>query len=188
MIVLEILAVILTLVSIYLTIKNNIHCWWTGIFSNLLYFFLFMGKHIWADMSLQWIFIAQGAWAWWMWSKPKETLQILKSTTFENIKSGLMTFVIWVALMPILSYLKGNNPPLDAINTTFSILGIYLLGKHRVEAWYFWILTDIISIFLYWRTGLFITCGLYVVCLGLAISGLIEWRKLYQKNLLSKLV
>ena len=182
---LEISAVILTLVSIYLTIKNNIHCWWTGIISNLLYFFLFQEKHIWADMSLQWIFIIQGMWAWWMWAKPKQLYfkdHIRKSTSEENLNNFLFGVVAWAVLFPLLVLLKGNNPPLDALNTTCSILGIYLLGKRRIEAWYFWILTDIISILLYWRTDLVLTSVLYIICLVLAISGLIKWKNLAKKD------
>src|SRR5581483_2549343 len=146
-VVIEIIAVILTLVSIYLTMIRNIHCWWTGIVSNLLYFFVFMSKHIWADMSLQWLFIIQGAWAWWMWAMPRQLyspLLVQKNSRMENLESILGGIFLWAILYPILILLKGNNPALDAINTTFSILEIYLLCKKRLEAWYFWILTDII--------------------------------------------
>lgn len=179
----EILAVVFTLICIYFTIKNNVNCWWTGIVSNLLYFVVFYNKHIYADMSLQMLFIIQGAWAWWMWTKPRQlyfALKISKSNVEEKISYYLSSVFIWASLIPILVIFNGNNPPADALVTTFSIMGIYLTGKRKIESWHFWILTDIISIILYYRTGLYLSCGLYFVCLAMAYMGLKKWKKLYE--------
>lgn len=178
----EIFAVLFTLICIWLTIKNNIHCWWTGIVSNLLYFAVFYDKHIYADASLQILFILQGAWAWWMWKKPKFEKLITKMETSDYLSVYVICAFIWALFVPILIYLNGNNPPADALVTTFSIVGIYLTAKRKVESWHFWILTDIIAMILYFRTGLYLSCGVYGICLIMACIGLQNWKKLLKNG------
>ena len=143
----EILAVVSTLICIYLTIKNNVHCWWVGIVSNFLYFSIFLDRHIYADMTLQLVFAAQGAWSWWMWVKPSvKKFDISKLSFGGYIDCYLTSVFMWAALVPILIIVHGSNPPVDALVATFSIIGIYLTGKRKIESWHFWILTDIIAI------------------------------------------
>ena len=178
----EIGAVIFTLLCIYFTFKNSIHCWWTSIVASILYFILFFHKHIYADMSLQLVFIFQSIWAWWIWNRPKAITKIIKSSFIQNLNYLLVGCVMWCLLVPTLYFLNGNNPPFDALATTFSIMGVYLTGERRIETWHFWISADIISIILFFRSGLFLSCGIYLVCLCMALYGLYAWKQLMNKQ------
>jgi nicotinamide mononucleotide transporter len=52
-----------------------------------------------------------------------------------------------------------------------------LLSRRKIENWLFWIGVDVLSIGLFAVKGLYLTAGLYVVFLGLAIWGLLSWMR-----------
>ena len=65
----------------------------------------------------------------------------------------------------------------DAATTAFSLVAQWLLARKRLESWAFWIGVDVLAIGVYAAKGLYITCGLYAVFLGLAVAGLATWRR-----------
>jgi nicotinamide mononucleotide transporter len=58
---------------------------------------------------------------------------------------------------------------------------MWLMTQKKVESWYWWLLTNITSVPLYYSKGLWLTAGYYLVLTGLAIAGLIEWKKRAQR-------
>jgi nicotinamide mononucleotide transporter len=58
-----------------------------------------------------------------------------------------------------------------------SILATFLLAKKRIETWILWIVVDVVSVVLYLIKGVYFLSLEYVVFLGLATYGLLQWRK-----------
>ena len=54
---------------------------------------------------------------------------------------------------------------------------MWLMARKKVESWYWWIATNISSIPLYFVKHYVFTSLYYLVLLGLAIFGLLEWMK-----------
>jgi nicotinamide mononucleotide transporter len=46
-----------------------------------------------------------------------------------------------------------------------------------LQSWYLWIAVDVLAIGLFYTRGLEPTAALYVVFLGLAITGFFQWRR-----------
>lgn len=173
----EIIASLFTLTSIYLTTKDNILCWPTGIIGILFYAIIFYNLNLVADLGLQAVFLIQSTFAWLNWNK-KDNLKI----TYSKDRTTLMGFtvLIYMIIFSITNNLNGNLPFLDSAVATFSIMGMFLLIFKKVESWIFWILSDIILASVFFLNELYISGLLYLVFLGLALSGLIKWIK-YEK-------
>lgn len=58
-----------------------------------------------------------------------------------------------------------------------SVVAQLLLLRKKLENWVIWIAVDVLSIGIYLYKDVYLTAGLYVVFLLLAIGGLIGWRR-----------
>jgi nicotinamide mononucleotide transporter len=61
-------------------------------------------------------------------------------------------------------------------------VAMWLMAKKKVENWIFWILTDLVSIPLYFNKGLLLTSFQYLFFTALAIAGLLTWIKAFKTN------
>ena len=65
---LEIIGVITGLLCVYLAARNNIWNWPFAIISVGGYIFIFFDSHLYADMGLQFYFMAMNIYGWYYWS------------------------------------------------------------------------------------------------------------------------
>lgn len=177
MIVIEIIAVLFSLLSVYFTIKEDSICWPIGIVGILAYAIIFKFHHDWANLVLQFAFLVQSFIAWKNWHKPKEDIKITQLSN-DNIANTIVNIFSTFLLTLSMSVLFGGHDLLlDSLSAALSIFGMYLLSSKKIEAWYCWILADIVFIFLFYKHQLYLSCGLYFIFLLMAISGLIRWKK-----------
>ena len=53
---------------------------------------------------------------------------------------------------------------------------MWLMARQHIESWIYWIVVDVIGIWLYFVKDVRFISLLYVVLLVLAIRGLVDWR------------
>jgi nicotinamide mononucleotide transporter len=180
----EVAATIFGLISVYLTIKENIWCWPTGIIMVVLYIFIFYEVKLYSDMGLQifYVFIQFYGWYHWLYGgKKKDDLPVTK---LKKKHIPIWIFVIIVATFAW-GYLMNNYtdaalPYYDAFAVALSVVAQWFLTIKKLESWILWIIVDVISVGIYIVKGLNLTAILYVVFLILAINGLLEWQKSYR--------
>ena len=61
--------------------------------------------------------------------------------------------------------------------TQLSTTAMWLMAKKKVESWFWWVVTNIASIPLYFIKGYTFTSVQFIVLLILAIAGWIEWSR-----------
>jgi len=54
---------------------------------------------------------------------------------------------------------------------------MWLMARKKVESWYWWIITNLASIPLYFIKGYVFTSFQFLVLLILAVAGLIAWKR-----------
>jgi nicotinamide mononucleotide transporter len=167
-------------VCVWLIVKENVWNWPVGIANNIFYVVVFWRARLYADMSLQFIYIALGCLGLYRWlygGKEHEGLYISRISA----KTALYLLVFIAATVSLLTiYLKRVQdaaPFLDASTAVLSICAQYLLTKKILENWWLWIVTDTISVGLYLYKSLTLTAVLYLVFLVMCITGLIQWRR-----------
>ncbi len=171
--VLETIAIVFSLLSVILAIKQNKHTWSTGIIGILAYAFIFFKLNLYVNFGLQFIFLAQSFWGYTRWNQDS-----IKITTDFNYKT------IIVLVLPIYSVLYyffknySNNPEpfLDTTATILSMVATYLLMVGKKENWLVWIVVDVLYIVLFWNQNLIGSSILYVIFLILAVKGYLTWR------------
>ncbi len=73
-------------------------------------------------------------------------------------------------------------PFLDTFTTAAAFVAMWLMAIKKIENWNFWILTNIVSIPLYFVKGYGFTGIQYTIFLILAIQGYSTWKKSLDKN------
>ena len=68
-------------------------------------------------------------------------------------------------------------PYIDSLTTWFAVWGTFLVARKVLENWWYWLLIDIASIFIYWSRDLQLTSLLVAVYVIMIPFGLISWTK-----------
>lgn len=174
--IIEIIAVLFSLASVILTIKNKVWCWPVGIVGIFFYMILFLQHNIVGNAILQLLFIAQSVYGWYKWGEPsKYPIKWLDSGSRESLIGA--TGLLAVLFSIIIQNKGGQNPYLDGTTTALSIMAMLLMAYRKIESWILWMIADVIFIIFFYINGLYLSSGIYTVFLILAIFGLFEWRK-----------
>lgn len=181
MTIIEILATIFGFACVYLTIKEKIWCWPTGLIQVILYLFIFWNAKLYSDFLLHIFYVGMQLYGWHYWLHGGKNRS---EVAVSNLP--MLRFSLWIAAgigaTGIWGYLMSSNtdaafPYGDAFTTVFSVIAQWLLARKKLESWYFWIAVDVIAIGIYYMKGLYFTTGLYTCFLVMAIAGLLQWKK-----------
>jgi nicotinamide mononucleotide transporter len=184
---LEAVAVIMGIVSVWYSRKENILVYPTGLINTTLYIYISYKGHLLGEASVNLYYTIMSLYGWYLWTRktPDQTnyvLQITHSNTKEWLQQLLFFGVIYTTLFLVLTYAKSAFAPeaipwADAFASATAYTGMWLMAKKKVESWIWWILTNIASIPLYFTKGYAFTSIQFMVLLILAIAGLISWKE-----------
>jgi len=177
----EAIAVVFGLLCVWLTIRQNIWCWPTGLVQVALYIAIFYRVKLYSDLILHVVYVAMQLYGWYFWlhggrDRSASDVTILKT----RVRLAWLAIVFfgtlgWGYLMA--KFTDAAIPYGDAFTTVASLVAQWLMANKKLESWFFWISVDLVAIGIYWNKGLHLTSGLYAVFLILAAMGWFAWRK-----------
>lgn len=169
----------------YLAAVNNIWNWPIACISVGIYIFIFFHSHLYADMGLQFYFMAMNIYGWYFWShKPPaaEKTPVVRITRKESLLSVIAIVVFTIFLGSVLKYTPASYPYLDSFCTACSLVAQVFMARKVLENWLIWIFVDIIYVGVYIFKHLDLTAGMYGLYVGIALLGYLDWRKDYKKQ------
>lgn len=181
---LEVAGAVLSLIYLYLSIREKSALWIFGFISSVLYIFVFYESKLYADMSLSFYYLGVSVFGWINWQrKDKEShttqLHITQITQqkelFQYIAGILVTYLIYYI---ILEYLTDSPIPIaDSVVGSLSVVATWMLAKKKIENWLVWIVVDAFAAGLYFYKELYPTAVLFVVYTIMAVVGYNQWKK-----------
>lgn len=177
---LELISFLLSVVTVWLNIRQLHWAWLFSIASSLMYGVVFYQSALYGDMALQIVFVAvsvQG-WIWWLRGIEERALPVTALTQrgqFAVFASWGVSFVAIAAALRM--YTDSDVPYSDAFLTAGSLVGQYLLAKKRIENWLVWIAVDVLYVGLYLYKGLQLTAVLYGIFVLMAVQGWKRWKQ-----------
>jgi nicotinamide mononucleotide transporter len=207
----EWIAVLLSIAYVILAARENQWCWLAAFLSTAIYTILFFHVNLLMDSLLNAYYLIMAVYGWLSWRgwsllqwcqsvlhtvKPRlKTLKEKQTVSERNLRVWLMKqHVFWSLLLTLISIVVGYGmasktsasfPYLDTFTTVFSLFATYLLTQKIVEQWLYWIVIDLLEIYIYIQKGLLPTASLFVIYVVLAIVGYSRWRQKYQQQTLS---
>lgn len=171
-VVLEILAIILGILYTVLYIKMDKSCLIYGIIGSSIYVYLCYKKQIFAETFLQFTYVLLGFFLWYNWENEIK-FEISRNQHFLLLgASVVMTVVVGYFLK---HKTQSKAPFLDSFTTVFSIAGTFLMVGFVHETWLYFIVADIVSIYLYYSRGLKLSVILFSFYLYLSIFAWFKW-------------
>jgi nicotinamide mononucleotide transporter len=184
----EMLAVITGVICVALITfehKSKALAWWNwpiGIVSSAAFVYVFWNKELYFNSALQVFYVVTGFWgAWiWRWGEKTEEYRPIHHMLFAWWGSlVVLSAVVGLGLAASFGFLgvQSAAPFWDAWVVTLSLTAQFLLTFKVKENWHFWMLVDIIGVFLFASQGLWLTSALYFVYGCLVVRGEITWHK-----------
>lgn len=178
---LEIIAVLLSAVAVWLTVRQNPLCWPLGLVSVLLYAWVFFEYKLYATVGLQFVFAASQIYGWFLWTRKTTDQTQHPVTTLNNPQRllGLLLAAIGALTLgyAMLLWTDNSSPWMDAGLTAFSLLAQIWMAQKRLECWPLWIAVDVLYVGLFLSSGMYLTALLYMVFAVLASIGWREWKR-----------
>jgi nicotinamide mononucleotide transporter len=176
----ELLGFVTGAVGVWLTVRANLWNFPVGLANNLFFLVLFWAARLYADASLQIVYLAFGIFGWWEWlhGGTRRSRRIMGNARPWVIWSLLAAIVpvTWL-LTVVLTRAADIAPFWDALTTALSLAAQWLLNLKLFENWFFWIAADVIYIPLYFVKVLYLTGVVYVIFLALCLAGVRAWRR-----------
>lgn len=176
----DVLGLVTGLLCVWLTTRASIWNFPAGIINSAILGLVFLPQRLFADASLQIVFIVLSILGWQQWHTLKKRLNnnpIVHSSFKQQQQLAIAAAVLTAVLTLLLHWAKGSVPLMDATITALSLCAQWQLNRRQLENWLWWIAVDVISIPVYWSRGLPLIALLYVVFLLLCIKGWFEWRR-----------
>jgi nicotinamide mononucleotide transporter len=77
-------------------------------------------------------------------------------------------------------YTDAAFPFVDSATTYAAIWATFLVARKVLENWWYWLLIDLVSIFIYWSRGLELTALLFVIYVVMIPFGLVSWTRSFR--------
>lgn len=179
----ELLATIFSLIYVFFSVKEKRISWFFGFLCSALYIVVFFQSKFYADMSLQFYYLAVSVFGWITWKNIKneniaQTLHIStlnKSQFFQYFISSVAIYVVYYLILKFLT--DSTIPIMDSIVGALSVIATWMLAKKKIENWLLWIVADALALGLFIYKELYPTAVLFVFYTVMAAIGYFEWRK-----------
>ncbi len=198
-IVLEIVATVFGIISVFFSKNRNILVYPTGIISTFLYIYLFFSWGLYGETLINLYYTSMSIYGWILWSKKTEDDQLHVATEWANgaaylkgIGLFIVTFLFILVLyhfrpvidgivpLKVINSLIWNYTIIDFIDATLTgvfLIGMWMMAKRKIDSWYFWIVGDLVMVPLLLYKGYAISSFQYLFLTILAIQGYIEWKR-----------
>jgi nicotinamide mononucleotide transporter len=178
---LEFVAVVFGIVSVLLSVRQNIWSWPTALVNVALFFALFFKSGLYSDMGLQVVYFILSLYGWYEWlygGKNRTELKVSRIPARTAAVLAAIGVVVWVVLSRLTSRLPGVAlPQLDAALTTASLVAQWMMTRKLLENWTLWIVLDVAYVGMFIFKGLYLTAANYAVYLALAVLGHVAWKR-----------
>lgn len=178
---LEIVASIVTIVSIALATRENVWYYPTGIASVLLCAWVYFNARLYAETVLQFVWLVLMLYGWYAWlhgGANRTELPVSRTPMRAWIAIALAGTASTAGIVWLQHRFTNNPAPLvDSAIAAWSIVAQWMTAKKWIENWIFWIVINVFAVGLYVNRGMWAFALLYAGLFILGIEGYRKWRR-----------
>ncbi len=177
------LAVLFNILYVIYAARQNIWCWPFGLIGVSLLLSIYINVQLYSDALLQIFYMGMSIYGWISWRHSQDAT----SPSIHQVAPlrHLLFLAIGSAGAIILGFFwqkfGAALPFIDAFTTSFSIIATFLVARKVLENWIYWIVIDLVCVYVYWLREIYLVSMLFLLYTVLAIFGWISWRRSYQE-------
>jgi nicotinamide mononucleotide transporter len=180
----EVIAVILGIAYLLLAVRENIACWYAAFISSAIFLVLFWDVSLLMESALQVYYLVMAVYGWWQWRHGDEAdkaLQIRRwRPAYHAGAIGMIIVAAGISGALLSQHTDAALPYLDSFTTWGAIFTTWMVTQKILENWLYWLIIDAASIVLYLDRELYLTAGLFVIYIIIAIYGFRQWLQSYR--------
>lgn len=178
----EVAAVLLAVAYLLLAIRQNIWCWYCAGASTALYVGIYFDARLYMESALNVFYFAMAVYGWWSWRHGGEDRQSALPVSSWRLQRHIVAVFVVVAVSAGSGYLLQRYtdaafPYVDSATTFGAVWATWLIARKVLENWWYWLVIDVVSVFIYWSRGLELTALLFVVYVVMIPFGLVSWTR-----------
>ncbi|SDB64288.1 nicotinamide mononucleotide transporter [Flavobacteriaceae bacterium MAR_2010_188] len=189
LIVLEAIAFVFGILSVYFAQKVNIWVYPTGLVATIITVYLLYKAEYLGDMMMNFYYSVMSIYGWYNWARRKgdqPVVPISRTSQKEKlvgiglfILTALITYIVY----RIYDYQMEIPNYIDVVTSGIFFTAMWYMAIKKLENWTLWIIGDIITVPLYTYRGLGMLSLQYLIFTFLAIQGYIQWKKSLRSSL-----
>lgn len=188
-IVLEAIAFIFGIASVWYAKKENILVYPTGLIATSITVYLLYKASYFGDMMMNFYYSMMSIYGWWNWSRKKNDTYVVPISR-TNAREKLIGVVLVILTMMVtygvyrfFDYTIETVNYIDIFTSGIFFTAMWYMATKKIENWTLWIFADVITVPLYAYRGLGMLSLQYLIFTILAIQGYLAWKKSLDKNL-----
>ncbi|MDG1732940.1 MAG: nicotinamide riboside transporter PnuC [Thalassotalea sp.] len=187
----ELTAVMLSIAYVILVARNNRWCWPAAFISTLIFTIIFYDVSLLMESLLNLYYMAMAIYGWYRWQNSKvltanNQLPIATWSYSKHLKLISLLSILSVLLGFVMdNYTSADFAYLDTFTTVFAVATTYLVTIKLYENWFYWIVINSVSVYLYMQKGLEPTAFLAGFNILMCFVGLVNWHKIYKQERLN---
>lgn len=157
-----------------------------GVVSTTLLVITFYQAGLYGSMALNIYLVPTVIIGWFMWGKDISPKQV------EHVKPKKITLYLfftaltWAGAYFVITSLGGNMVALDGWLLVGTVLAQFLLDRKKIETWVVWVLVNVVSVYVYFESGLYLLAAQFLLFLANAVFAWFQWRKTMVNNEVTK--
>ena len=184
---LELVAVIFAIVYLLLAVNTNILCWLAAGISALIFLYIFWGAKLYMESALQVYYFVMAVFGWYQWKLPSDTSATLSISMWSMQQhAGAVALIVFFTCISghlLNSGTDAQLPYMDSLTTWGSVVTTFMVVRKILENWIYWLVIDLVSIYLYLDRELYFTAILFAVYIVIIFFGWFSWLKSYQRKI-----
>jgi nicotinamide mononucleotide transporter len=173
---LEIIAFIAGIVYLIGIGKSRRWGWWFGGINAGIYVYLCLELALYVQTVLQFIYVLLAFVGYWNWGRA-EVHQVKKRNLAFHLAAIASCSILALSIGFTLEHFTDQALPIqDAFIGVFALFATVLTILHILENWYYWLLINLASVYLFSLQELYITAGLFLVNFAMSVWGLYAWK------------
>lgn len=184
--ILELIAITSGITSVWFSKKGSIWVYPVGLLNTIIYVYLSFEGDLYGEASVNLFYTIMSLYGWYNWLRRGSDNQFIVHISYSSKREQLVQMLFFLTVFGIiyvsLVYVKnifspGSIPWADALASASAFTAMWLMTRKKVESWIWWIITNVVSIPLFYVKEYTLTAVYYGILLILAVLGLQAWRK-----------
>ena len=188
-IVLEALAFVFGIASVWYAKQENILVYPTGLIATSITVVLLYRAGYLGDMTMNVYYSAMSVYGWWNWTRrhgqQRQRLHITRTNANEKAVAALL-FVLTLVVTWLVYQLFGRTLAwsnwIDVFTSGLFFTAMWFMANKKLESWTLWIIADVITVPLYAYRGLGMLSLQFLIFTVLAVMGYRHWRQLMRAS------
>jgi nicotinamide mononucleotide transporter len=178
-------AVLFAVLYLVFAIRQNILCWVCAGISTAIYVYLFLNARLYMESVLNVFYFAMAVYGWSVWYHGRtDDHELPVSVWSAVVHAYAIAAIISASLISgylLSEYTDAAFPYIDSMTTWAAVWATFLVARKVLENWWYWLVIDTASIFIYWSRDLQLTSVLFAIYVIMIPFGLISWTRSWRE-------